>query len=94
MPERDIRRKLFWLIAIRVGVSTLLLGSAVIVQITSPGSFPIEPLFVLIGITYALNVIWLLTLKWAERYRWLVDVQLACDTLTVSGFIADRKSVV
>jgi two-component system, NtrC family, sensor histidine kinase PilS len=88
VPERDIRRILFWLIAIRVGVSTLLLGSAVIVQITSPGAFPIEPLFVLIGITYALNILWLLTLKWAERYRWLVDVQLACDTLIVSGFIA------
>ena len=88
MPERDIRRKLFWLIAIRVGISTLLLGSAVVVQITSPGVFPIEPLFVLIASTYALNVLWLLTLKSAERYRWLVDVQLACDTLVVSGFIA------
>ena len=26
MPERDLRRKLFWLIAIRVGISTLLLA--------------------------------------------------------------------
>ena len=47
MPERDLRRKLAWLIAIRVGISTLLLGSAVVVQLTSPGSFPIEPLFLL-----------------------------------------------
>jgi len=88
VPERDLRRKLFWLIAIRVGISTLLLGSAVFVQLTSPGTFPGEPLFVLIGITYALNILWLLTLKWAERYRWLVDFQLACDALIVSAFIA------
>ena len=88
MPERDLRRKLFWLIAIRVGISTLLLGSAVVVQLTSPGSFPVEPLFLLIGVTYALNIIWTATLRWAERYLWLVDVQLACDAFIVSGFIA------
>ena len=56
MRERDLRRRLFWLIAIRVCISTLLLGSAVFVQLTSPGAFPGEPLFVLIGITYALNL--------------------------------------
>ena len=88
MAERDLRRKLFWLIAIRVGISSLLLGSAVFVQLTSPGTFPGEPLFLLIGVTYALNILWTLTLKWAERYRWIVDVQLACDALIVSGFIA------
>ena len=88
MAERDLRRKLFWLIAIRVGISSLLLGSAVVVQLTSPGIFPGEPLFLLIGVTYALNILWALTLKWAERYRWIVDVQLACDALIVSGFIA------
>ena len=88
MAERDLRRKLFWLIAIRVGISSLLLGSAVFVQLTSPGTSLGEPLFLLIGVTYALNILWTLTLKWAERYRWIVDVQLACDALIVSGFIA------
>jgi two-component system sensor histidine kinase PilS (NtrC family) len=87
VAERDLRRKLFWLIAIRVGISSLLLGSAVFVQLTSPGTFPGEPLFVLIGVTYALNILWALTLKWAERHNWIVDVQLACDALIVSGFI-------
>jgi two-component system, NtrC family, sensor histidine kinase PilS len=88
VAERDLRRKLFWLIAIRVGISSLLLGSAVFVQLTAPGIFPGEPLFLLIGVTYALNILWALTLKWAERYRGIVDVQLACDALIVSGFIA------
>jgi len=86
--ERDLRRKLFLLIAIRVGISTLLLGSAVFVQITAPGTFPGEPLFLLIGATYGLNILWTLTLKWTERFRGIVDMQLACDALAVSGFIA------
>jgi two-component system sensor histidine kinase PilS (NtrC family) len=88
VAERDLRRKLFWLIAIRVAISSLLLGSALFVQLTSPGISLGEPLFLLIGVTYALNILWTLTLKWAERYRWIVDVQLACDALIVSGFIA------
>ncbi len=88
MAERDLRRKLFWLIAIRVGISSLLLGSAVVAQLTSPGTLSGEPLFLLIGVTYALNILWALTLRWAERYRWIVDIQLACDALIVSGFIA------
>jgi two-component system sensor histidine kinase PilS (NtrC family) len=85
--ERDLRRKLFWLIAIRVSISSVLLGSAILVQLASPGTFLGEPLFLLIGVTYALNILWALTLKWAERYRWIVDVQLACDALIVSGFV-------
>jgi two-component system sensor histidine kinase PilS (NtrC family) len=88
LAERDLRRKLFLLIAIRVGISTLLLGSAVFVQITAPGAFPGEPLFLLIGLSYGLNILWTLTLKWTERFRGIVDVQLACDALTVTGFIA------
>ena len=88
MAERDLRRKLFLLIAIRVGISTLLLGSALFVQITAPGTFPGEPLFLLIGATYLLNILWALTLKWTERFTGIVDVQLACDALAVTGFIA------
>jgi two-component system sensor histidine kinase PilS (NtrC family) len=88
VAERDLRRKLFWLIAIRVGISTLLLGSAVFVQITAPGTFAGEPLFLLIGATYGLNILWALTLKWTERFTGIVDVQLACDALAVTGFIA------
>lgn len=87
MAEQDLVRKLSWLIGIRVGVSTLLLGSAIALQMTAPGTFPAEPLFYLVGLTYALTVVWGLTRKWAPRYRWLVDIQLACDALIVSAFI-------
>jgi len=87
VPEQDVRRKLAWLIGIRVGISTLLLGSAVLAQINFPGALPIDPFFFLIGLTYALAIVWGLTLKHAERHRWLIDVQLACDALVVSAFI-------
>jgi len=87
LPTTDLRRKLRWLIAIRAIISTVLLGGATFAQITAPGSFPVDPFFFLIGLTYALTAIWAATLRYADRYRWLVDLQLAGDALVVSAFI-------
>ncbi len=86
-PTTGLRRKLRWLIAVRAVISTVLLGSATFVQITAPGSFPVDPLFFLVGVTYALTAFYAATLRLSDRYRWLVDVQLAGDALVVSVFI-------
>ena len=83
-----LRRKLLWLIAGRAGIVTVLLGSAILVQLRSPGAFPVDPFFFLIGTTYALTAAYSLTLKFAERHRWLVDVQLGSDALLVSVLVA------
>ena len=82
-----LRRKLLWLIAGRAAVVTLLLGSAILIQIKSPGALPIDPFFFLIGLTYALTVVYSLALRHVERHRWLVDVQLACDAMIVSAIV-------
>ena len=87
MLDTDLRRKLAWLIGIRAVISTILLGTATFAQITAPGSFPVDPFFFLIGLTYALTIGYALTLRFAERHRWLIDVQLAGDALIVSAFI-------
>jgi two-component system, NtrC family, sensor histidine kinase PilS len=87
MPDTGLRGKLAWLIAIRAIVSTILLGSATLAQFTAPGSFPIDPFFFLIGLTYALTIGYASTLRYVDRFRWLVDLQLAFDALIVSAFI-------
>jgi len=87
MIESSLRRKIAWLIAIRAIVSTILLGSAIVTQITAPGSFAVDPFFFLIGLTYALTITFALTVRYVDDYRWLVDVQLAGDALIVSAFI-------
>ena len=69
----DLRRKVAWLIAVRAVISTILLGSATVAQITAPGSFPVDPFFFLIGLTYALTIVCALTLRFVDRHRWLVD---------------------
>jgi two-component system sensor histidine kinase PilS (NtrC family) len=83
----SIRRKLLWLIAGRAAVITLLLGSAILIQIKSPGSLPIDPFFFIIGLTYALTVVYSLALKHVERHRWIIDLQLGCDAIIVSAIV-------
>ncbi len=83
----SLRRKLLWLIAGRAAAVTLLLGSAILIQIKSPGALPIDPFFLVIGMTYALTVVYSVVLKYAERHRWLVDLQLACDAVIVSAIV-------
>jgi two-component system sensor histidine kinase PilS (NtrC family) len=82
-----MRRKLLWLIGGRAAVITLLLGSATLIQIKELGSFPIDPFFALIGLTYGLTAVWTLTLRFVDRQPWLIDVQLACDALIVSAIV-------
>jgi two-component system sensor histidine kinase PilS (NtrC family) len=87
MLSTDLRRTVAWLIAIRAIIGTILLGSAIVLQITAPGSFPVDPFFFLIGLTYVLTISFALTLRFVDRHRWLLDLQLAGDALIVSAFI-------
>ena len=81
------RRHLLLLIAGRAAAVSLLLGSAVLVQISAPGSLPAAPFFGLLGLTYALTVVYTLTIGQAEKHPWLVDLQLLADALIVSAFV-------
>jgi two-component system sensor histidine kinase PilS (NtrC family) len=83
----NLRTRLSTLIAVRVVVSTLLLGSAILIQLASPGAFPINPFFFLIGLAYGLAVVYTMTLGYAARHLWMVDVQFALDVVLISAYI-------
>jgi hypothetical protein len=51
MNSTDLRSRVARLIAIRPVISTMLLGGAIVAQVTSPGSFPVGPFFLLVGLT-------------------------------------------
>ncbi len=87
MQDPALRRKLAWLIGFRAVISTVLLGGATVAQITSPGSFPVDPFFLLIAVSYALAVAYGMSLRFVERHRWVIDVQLVGDALIVTAFI-------
>ena len=83
----SLRTRLLWLISLRVLIITLLLGAGVLTQIRTKGSWPLDPFFSLVGLTYALTVFYLLTLGVAERRRWLVDLQFGLDTCVISALV-------
>jgi two-component system sensor histidine kinase PilS (NtrC family) len=85
--DTDLRRRVAWLIAVRAVMGTILLGWATLAGISASGAFPVDPFFFLIELIYALTIAWALTLRFVERQRWLLDLQLAGDALVVSGFI-------
>jgi two-component system sensor histidine kinase PilS (NtrC family) len=82
-----MRSRLAKVIAARLIVSTLLLGSAAAIDVIRPETFPVNPLVFLIAVTYALSVVYLMTLRVAERVPALIDLQFALDAVVVSAFI-------
>lgn len=84
------RHKLLWLLAIRAAAVTLLLGAGSLTAISDPGR---GPFFFLIALTYALTIVYVLTLRRAERHPWLLDLQFAADAIIVSGIVVSTGGV-
>jgi two-component system, NtrC family, sensor histidine kinase PilS len=87
MADTELLRRLRWLIATRAIIGTLLLGGATVVELTGPGRLAVDPFFLLIAANFALTAVSAGALRTAERRRWLIDVQLACDAAIVSAFV-------
>ncbi len=83
----NVRARLSTIIAMRLVVSTALLGSAVLVDLRGPASEPVNPFYFLIGATYALSLVYVATLRLAERRPWWADVQFAMDASLITAFI-------
>ena len=86
-PRVTLRSRVSPFVAGRVVISTIILGTATLVQLTIPGAFPINPFYFLIGLTYGLSVVYLATLRYVDENPWLVDLQLTVDAALVSAFI-------
>src|SRR5687767_9628270 len=87
MKQRTLRRRLAALIAIRLVVATVLLGSAVSVQLREPDASSIDPFFFLIGLTYAVSLVSIGSLRFVDRFPWLTDVHFSIDALLVSALV-------
>ena len=83
MPSAS-RRKLLWLVTMRAGAVTLLLGAGTFAAFSEPAR---KVFFFLIALTYALTIVYVLTLRRAERTPWLLDVQFAADAVIISGLV-------
>ena len=87
MARATLRQRLAMHIAIRVVVATVLLGSALVVELRVPGAWPISPFFYLIGLTYAVSLGFIGSLRVVDRHPWLMDVHFAIDAVIVSAAV-------
>ena len=87
MKERTLRQRLAAHIAVRLVVATVLLGSALVVQLRDPGAWAINPFFFLIGLTYAVSLGFVGSLRFVDRWPWLTDVHFAIDAVIISAAI-------
>ncbi len=87
MKDRTLRQRLAAHIAVRLVVATVLLGSALVVQLRDPGAWAINPFFFLIGVTYAVSLGFIGSLRFVDRWPWLTDVHFAIDAVIISAAI-------
>jgi two-component system sensor histidine kinase PilS (NtrC family) len=87
VKNRTLRRRLVVHIAIRLLVATVLLGAAVIVQLRTPGTLPINPFFSLFGLTFAVSLGFIGSLRFVDRMPWLTDVHFAIDSVVVTAAV-------
>lgn len=85
--SRIPRSRLFTLIAARLVVGTVLLGTAVLIQVSRPGAFPVDPFFALAAMMYGLSLVYVAALRPVERWPWILDVQFVLDAVLVTAFI-------
>ena len=87
MKDRTLQRRLVVHIAVRLLVATVLLGAAVIVQLRTPGVLPINPFFSLVGLTFAVSLGFIGSLRFVDRMPWLTDVHFAIDSIIVTAAV-------
>ena len=68
-------------------VATVLLGSALVVQLRDPGAWAINPFFFLIGLTYAVSLGVIASLRFVTRWPWLTDVHFVIVAVIISAAI-------
>ncbi len=87
MSPSWLRQRLASHIVVRLAVATVLLGAAVVVEVRTPGAWPVVPFFYLIGFTFAVSLGFVASLRYVSTRPWLADLHFGIDALLVSGFV-------
>jgi two-component system sensor histidine kinase PilS (NtrC family) len=89
-PRDVILGRIKWLMSVRLVLATFSLGTAALIQMTE-GKPLLDPflssLYLIIGIIYALNLLYATVLRKVERLRIFIYIQLFTDLLLITGLI-------
>ena len=81
------KKKVFWLILIRLIVFTSLLIAVVILQLSTPAFLPVVPFTYLIFFTYFLSVVYILLYAVSRNFALQAYLQILIDLLLITGLV-------
>jgi two-component system, NtrC family, sensor histidine kinase PilS len=84
LPAETFDLRLKWLIGLRPAVLTIVLGTALALDIPASRQLSAELALLLLGLCYALSAMYAATRSYIMRWPWLVDTQLLIDVVTIS----------
>ncbi len=83
----ELRAKVGWLIGLRLLLAIILLVTTILLHLRQLPPFPVVPLYILLGSTFALSFIYAILLKSLRNLHRLIHLQLATDLLLASAFL-------
>lgn len=88
-PSTDsgLRQRLVWLIGCRAVLVPVLVAPAMLAAPRAGSVTAFDPFVLVVALTYVLTTLYVMTLRFATRHRWLIDLQFAGDALLISALI-------
>ena len=84
---RGLLQKLKWLVGLRLLLASALLGSAVVLELHERLPFPTAPLYLLLGLTFGLSLLYALALRSQRHLLPQALIQLALDLALVTSLV-------
>ncbi len=82
--EEDLKRKLVWLMTLRMVIIITLLGSAILIQLVSQTILPINPLYFLIFLTSLFTLLYAFLFGHISNKKTLAYLQLSGDVFVIT----------
>lgn len=76
-----------WLIGLRLLLAVVFLATAAFLQLQAMPPFPLTPLYILVGLTFFLSLLYLFLLKWIRNRTLLCHLQLSLDLLLATALV-------
>ena len=91
--DRALRRRLVWLITCRAVLLPVLLAPAMLAQAGASDGRPARSFIIVFSLAYGLTAVYVATLRFATRRRWLIDLQFAGDALLISALVVGTGGI-
>lgn len=88
-----IRNRVLTQIGLRLGLALVLLGAATAIEIRAPELFPFEIVIAVLGLVFAISLVFIGSVPFVEEHPWLADVHTASDALVISLLVATTGGV-